>query len=316
MIMMDEILSTLQAMIRQEERGYAVDGDFLHQEQPQDHPAAVLGERGPLNGTASAPVDAECRCKISTWCYQVSDYAKFTRETVAIAMNLLDRYLMTTVGQSARLDREEYQRAAMTSLYISVKIHETEAMAPKFITKLSRGTFAPSEVVAMEAKMLGALQWRLNPPTSLSFIRMLLDIIPTELLDGKARQTVYEVSKYQGELAVSEYPMVGVKPSTIAFCSLMNAFESVGLFDEDTLNRIERVLSMSIGIDHDVTMKQFERISTIQDYLFKTVIRNPTDDVTFSHSASSHNQHPANSDKKFNKRSSFEVSPRSVSTSR
>lgn len=291
---MDSILSQLHAMRRQEEEAYAIADDFLH----QDTAGAGSVPAGPLN------VDADCRSKMANWCYQVVDFCKFRRESVEIAMNYLDRYLMTPAGLSAKVDRKIYQLAAMTSLYTAVKIHEPEAMDPKLVSNLSRGTYTPEQVETMEYNIITALQWRLNPPTALSFVRLYLDLIPSDLLDDSSRQTVYEITKYQTELAVNEYDMVGVRSSTIALCSLMNSLESVGM-DAKLLSQAGYVLSQAIGTD-----MHSDQIFNVQNWLYESVIRQPAKDFTFAHPVSP--KSPA----KFNRRSSFEVSPRSVSATR
>jgi len=296
---MDSIVCTLQAMRRQEESGYAVPVDHLNQQQHDlATPSVAIGPQH---------VDADCRSKMAAWCYQVVDFCKFRRETVEIAMNYLDRYLMTPAGLSAKVDRKLYQLAAMTSLYTAVKIHEPEAMDPKLVSNLSRGTYTPEQVETMEFAILSALQWRVNPPTSLSFVRKFLDLIPADVVDDNARATSYEVTKYQTELAVNEYDMVSVRASTIAYCSLMNSLESVGTIDEKVLGQIGRVLSEAIGLDE---VSQGDRIFLVKNWLYEAVIRQPTSDITLAHSSAP--AKPA----KFSRRSSFEVSPRSVSAMR
>jgi len=303
--MIDSIASTLYAMRRQEETGgYLVPEDFLNQ---QDDPAVEI-PKTPLN------VDADCRTKISSWCFQVADYAKFGRETVEISMNYLDRFLMTPEGRIAKLDREFYQRAALTCLYLAVKIHEPEAMAPKFVTKLSRDTFLPEEVVAMEACILGALRWRLNPPTSLSYVRSLLALIPGDVLsvDDDARHSAFDITKYQCELAVTEYSLVGVSACTIAYSALKNSLESLCV-DEQVLDWVEHVLSQAAGMDEVVV--HHSNVELVQQVLYEAVIRNPANEYTLDHpggvSASSSSS-GACSSKLHGKRAHFEESPRSV----
>jgi Cyclin, N-terminal domain len=169
---MDFSLSIISAMRHQEESGYAT-GDFLHQHDPPSGRA-----KGPLNQSQSSPVSVECRNLMVSWCYQVVDYCRFRRETVEIAISYLDRFCCTALGESARRDRKIYQLAAMTCLYTACKIHEPEAMDPKLVSNLSRGAYSSKEVEEMESTIVEALQWRLNPPTSLSFVRQLLDLIP------------------------------------------------------------------------------------------------------------------------------------------
>jgi Cyclin, N-terminal domain len=267
---MDFSLSIISAMRHQEETGYAT-GDFLHQHDP---PSAPVG--GPLNQSQSSPVSVECRNLMVSWCYQVVDYCRFRRETVEIAMSYLDRFCCTALGITARTDRKIYQLAAMTCLYTACKIHEPEAMDPKLVSNLSRGAYSPKEVEEMESMIVEALQWRLNPPTSLSFVRQLLDLIPLNVISQQIRQAAYDITKYQTELAVSEREFIQVKGSTIAYGALMNALESVGV-DSKVLAQIGFAASQAIGIsDHD------DHIYQVQSWLYEAVIRQPSGGITMA----------------------------------
>ena len=179
---------------------------------------------------------------------QVVDFCKFSRETVSIAMSILDRFLMTQQGRSAIFDSADFQLAAMTSLYTAVKIHEPEVMSAQLVSTLSRGAHTEAEVTAMECRILRAVKWHVNPPTSLSFVRSFLDLLPSEFLDESTKSTVYEVSKYQTELVVADYSLVSVPASTIAFASLVNALEGVCL-DRMVLGYVSSILAQAAGLD-------------------------------------------------------------------
>jgi len=289
----DTTLSTLAAMRHQEDRGYLV-SDCLYQSEP----AQAVANR-PLH-----EVDVDCRNKMTAWCYQVVDFCKFSRETVEISMNYLDRYMMSSAGHVARADRKLFQLAAMTSLYTAVKIHEPEAMDPKLVSSLSRGTYTVQQVEEMEANLLGALQWRLNPPTSLSFARMFLELIPEDVLDQATRDTAYDITKYQTELAVSEIDFVSTKASTVAFCALMNSLESVNT-EPKVLAYISFMLSEAIGIDSND-----DAVLTVQNCLYQAVVRQPDATGVFV------SQPTAAQTKQASLLSSFDVSPRCISATR
>lgn len=286
--MMTETISTMDAMLLQESKYFA--SDYLHQANPQ-------------RPTASAPlhsVDVDCRSKMVSWCFQVVDFCKFQRETVSIAINYLDRYMASPASGLAHTDRKTFQLCAMTCLYTAVKIHEPEAMDPKLVSTLSRGTYSPQEVEVMEAQILGALEWRMNPPTALSFVRMFLDILPAGFLTLAQRETAYELSKFQTELAINEYDFLSVRPSIIAYSALVNALESIGL-DQKLMGRISYGLSESAKID-----TQADNIFEVQNWLYQAVSAQPGNVVQQPKAA-------APSQTKVTRRSSFEVSPRSVS---
>jgi hypothetical protein len=288
----EAILSTVQAMRRQEETVYWT-GECLYQSEPEN----VIAN-GPIH--ADAVVDIVCRSKMATWCYQVIDFCKFSRETGAIAMNFLDRYMLTEQGAAAWVDRKFFQLAAMTCLYTAVKIHEPEAMDPKLVSTLSRGAYSTVEVEAMEVSILNALQWRVNPPTALAFVRQFLELIPVDVVDQSMRESAYDITKFQTELAVSEHDFVSAKASTIAFGSLMSSLESLQL-DEKVLGYIGYILCQSIGLD-----RSDEDVLAVQIALYNAIVKQPSGTFTTTSTA-------AIPSRKASRRSSSEVSPRSVS---
>jgi hypothetical protein len=290
----DAIFSTVQAMCRQEESTYCA-CESLYQSEPN----GALIANGPLH--SEAVVDVDCRSKMATWCYQVIDFCKFDRETASIAMNYLDRYMLTEQGNAAWVDRKVFQLAAMTSLYTAVKIHEPEAMDPKLVATLSRGAYTTKQVEAMEVSILSALQWRVNPPTALAFVRQFLELIPADVVDQSMRASAYDITKFQTELATTEHDFVTIPASTIAFGSLMNSLESLQL-DEKVLGYTGYILCQAIGID-----QSDEEVLTVQNALYQTIVKHPAaGNLTHFATAASQMRKPI-------RRSSFDTSPRSVS---
>jgi hypothetical protein len=289
----EAIFSTVQAMRRQEETTYW-NRESLYQSQTD-----CVFANGPIH--ADAVVDIDCRSKMATWCYQVIDFCKFNRETASIAMNFLDRFMLTEQGAAIWADRKTFQLAAMTCLYTAVKIHEPEAMDPKLVSTLSRGAYSTTQVEAMEVTILSALQWRVNPPTALAFVRQFLELIPVDVVDQSMREAVHDITKFQTELAVTEHDFVTVKASTIAFGSLMNSLESLQL-DDKVLGYIGYILCQAIGID-----RSDEDVLAVQNALYNTIVKQPSGTFTTIKSTA---VHPS---RKGGRRSSFDTSPCSVS---
>lgn len=288
MYLQEEPTTQLQAMLQQEVK--YLPSDYLYQSEPQTH--SVTGPQHTVN--------VDCRSKMVAWCFQVVDFCKFQRETVSIAINYLDRYMATPASRAAHQDRKVFQLTAMTCLYTAVKCHEPEAMDPKLVSTLSRGTYSPQEVESMEANILGALGWRMNPPTALSFVRHYLDLLPEGLLNSAQRDTAYDLSKFQTELAVNEYDFLAVRPSVVAYSALVNALESLSLEDK-LLARISYGLAGSVSVD-----TQSDKIFEVQNWLYQAVSVQPGNVVCQPRPAS-----PARN--KLARRASIEVSPRSVS---
>ena len=185
-----------------------------------------LAESVGIRKHASKPVDADCRVKMCEWCYQVVDFCKFRRETVGIGMSYLDRYLCTPRGREALCNRKEYQLAAMTALYIAIKLHEPLEMETSLLADLSRGCYQEMEFVAMEQTILQALNWRVNGPTALGFITYFMALMPSSVHPSVAT-AIFDYARYQTELAIAEHAFVPVKPSDIALAAVLNAMEGM-----------------------------------------------------------------------------------------
>ena len=87
------------------------------------------------------------REKICHWTYTVIDHFNLSRRTVAISMDLFDRFL-ATLGNNC--DGNQALLISLTTLYISIKIHEKKKIKLSTLSDLSRSQFTPKEIEDME----------------------------------------------------------------------------------------------------------------------------------------------------------------------
>jgi Cyclin, N-terminal domain len=250
---MEATLATIEAMIRQETHHYNR-GDYFAK-----HRSSIPYD-----------VDTDCRRKMGSWQMQVVDFCKFNRESVEVASSYLDRYLFSAQGAGALKDRSLFQLAAMTCLYSAVKIHEPEAMDPKLVSSLSRGAYSPKDIENMELTLVRALEWRMNPPTALAFVRQFMSLIPDDALDTETRTIAYDIAKFQTELAVLEYNFVGVSASSTAYCCLLNALDSAAV-EPHIVECVATLLQNAIGLP----VNAVQQLVTVQDFLFHALLQNP-----------------------------------------
>jgi hypothetical protein len=238
-----ETLETIAAMRSQECSVYTKRNwlDLEQNERPMSIPS-----KGRL--LSEARVDVVCRNEMSAWYLRLADACDFSSETAEIAMSLLDRFLTTPEGTEARSDRGVYQLASMAALYTAVKVHETTAIDSTTICSLSCGVYFRKDLEAMEIKILHALKWRVNPPTSFSFVRKLMELIPEEVLEKEKFQTVLDLAQLQVELAIIDYTFVTVKASTVAYSALMNSLENLGL-EDGVLDHLSNTLAEALQIN-------------------------------------------------------------------
>lgn len=205
---------------------------------------------GILNPSGKKLVDADCRFKMVLWCFQVVEYCKFNRETASISFLYLDQFLGTEEGELVLYDRSSFQLAAMISLELAVKIHEPKELNMHGLSELSKGTYSIEQLVLMERKILMALNWRMHPPTAISFANLLLELLPTNIPTA-IKNKIKEFSMFQIELSVKDYFLVVHKSSTIALASILNATDSLYFFrlSKTAQQSFNKDIILATGID-------------------------------------------------------------------
>eukprot|EP00970_Alexandrium_tamarense_P013339 scaffold3342_cov186-Alexandrium_tamarense.AAC.3 len=177
------------------------------------------------NTADDAIVDKECRVKMSGWTYQVVDFCKFKRSTVAISMSYMDRFLSTD-SPSARKglrDKKVFQLVSMTCLYLAVKLVEPMAMDPSMLAAISHGCYTEDDIEYMEQEILSALKWRVNGPTGHDFASHLLTFIQSE----NTSSSLVDLTTFQVELSVMDYDLSMQKPSVVAMAAILNSVEGI-----------------------------------------------------------------------------------------
>jgi hypothetical protein len=177
----------------------------------------------------------EWRRKICQWSFRVIDHFRLDREVVTLGLNIFDRFLVahpSSCEENSRsrlcscpsckrsVDSRTYQLAAMTSLYLAVKLHSAGSEEEfnrrrRFklcsFVELSRGQFDSQDLCAMERTILSTLKWKVNSPTPMTFVTYFLTLLmpEREAMPPHARNNydlvlhvLRELSRYLSELAV------------------------------------------------------------------------------------------------------------------
>lgn len=239
----DYFLDPLRSNVLEEE---GAGDDMMELEGSASAAAAAASSPAASKGPQhqqSKPVDAECRTKMAEWCAQVIDFCKFSRETVGVGISFLDRFMASGVkrAQGAMIDRKEYQLAAMTALYMAIKLNEPLEMETKLLSDLSRGCYNTAEIAKMELDILDALGWRVAGPTPLAFVQHFLAVglHGTEAAAHPAVEaTLLDFSRFQTELSIGIPALLSISPSRIALASILNSMEAI---DDVALNPFERI---------------------------------------------------------------------------
>lgn len=181
-----------------------------------------------LASSSSCPVvTADDRLKIADWKYSVADSCQYKRETVAIAMALLDRFLAHSPHAPTYLsDRKPFQLLSMATLYVAIKTTERVAIGSEFLAQMSRGAYTKNDIEKVEMELLKGLEWRVNPPTAMQFICHILSLVVRGAgLDDDALARVLDESAFQAENAVRDYGLSQERQSSVAMAAMFNAAE-------------------------------------------------------------------------------------------
>lgn len=220
-----EIIDRLHTMKKQEESSSYQCADYLA--SPITNPVA-----------SQNTVDAWCRSKMVEWFFQVTDSIGFSRDTVIIATSFLDRFLSTGSAKAISViqDRNEYQLAAMTTLYMAIKLNERRVVDTSFLSILSKGAFSPERFNQMEVDILFTLKWRLNGPTAMSFLEHYLSPFPSDI-QGYDKNDIFQLAQYYIEVSAMDYSLVTQNPSNVAIAAISQAMKRLSTMQKSALLR-------------------------------------------------------------------------------
>jgi len=165
-------------------------------------------------------IDNVMRMKICKWCYQVIDYLSFDREIVSVTLSYLDRYLNCT-----KVDYEKFQLAAMTSLYLAIKLYSPLKLTMSSMIRLSNNDFCLDEIQDMEKVILSKLSWKVHPPTSIYFVSFFFLLLPKGSCSITIQSEIMELSRFLTELSVVDSFFISQKQSSVGLAAILNALD-------------------------------------------------------------------------------------------
>lgn len=191
------------------------------------------------SGTGTSTHVLKYRRKVCKWFFAVIDQLQINRETAAIAMSYLDRFT-ASVASTSRFpcNAEFFQLSAISALYLAMKIGDVLVIAIEDLVLLSSGRISKCDLEQMEKALLPSLGWRVHPPTVVSFIRMILRLMPApnsdsienvNVADFEIRRSILELSCFYAELSLWDYNLCvwPSRPSIVGMASVLNAMGTI-----------------------------------------------------------------------------------------
>ena len=239
------LVETIQKM-QERENSYNVN-DYLHRAEMVHCPELV---------------DIPCRMQMIVWMKNIIDYCNFSRSSIFIAVNCLDRFVMAS--DWVLMDRSAFQLASITCLYMAIKISEPTVLSVATIAKLTRNAYEQDQFIAMERVILQSIKWLVNPSTAMTYAPYLCELART--LDSRLHlESLQELVKLQLENSLGDYEMGLLPASAVALAAVINGIDVMG-----TLS-IEQQQAMASELKSYMTLENDTRMHDVQIRLYQGI---------------------------------------------
>lgn len=206
-------------------------------------------QEAPLRSTQDFVFWREQMCN---WAFVVVNNFDIEKETVSVAFNMLDRYVVheRSIPGAPSITREDYQLFAMTALYIAVKVLEPypRKIAVDALVVMSRDFYSEEDILHTERDMLQALGWNINAPTVLSFSRLYLESIMEQgcVLAPQEKDEIERICSMLSQQVVADSFFVPLKDSMIGLACLKCATHVMGI-PEDRLQPLMKQIRNGVA---------------------------------------------------------------------
>jgi len=178
------------------------------------------------------------RAVLTDWMVEVHQQFTLLQETLFLSIAILDRYMQL---QAQTVARRKLQLVGVTAMFIAAKYEEMYAPEIGDFVYITDNAYSESEIRAQEVEMIKHLNFSLERPLPLHFLRRFSKVAQIDT-------TVHNLAKYIMELAIVEYKFCHTPPSKLAAAALA-------------------ISMMAYENDPEMTLKQLWN-STIEHYTF------------------------------------------------
>lgn len=121
---------------------------------------------GPEYMEKQADLNCKMRAILTDWLIDVHKKYQQRRETVFLAVSLVDRYL-----SCSKVSRGQLQLVGATALLIAAKFEEVEPLEMGDLVYVADSAYSKADLLTMEGSMLRALDFKISAPTAANFLR-------------------------------------------------------------------------------------------------------------------------------------------------
>lgn len=160
------------------------------------------------------------RMRICEWLIEFVTEFSISIDTIAAAINYIDRYLSKVSTKKCIL-----QLVALAAIFVAAKFHEERPIAMKEIQGLAEGIYLEMDIRLMEQELLHILEWNINPVTPHCLMRHFVLLAH----DIKEENVLEELCCHADaflDIILCEYAFVKFKPSILSAAALLCAFET------------------------------------------------------------------------------------------
>ncbi len=195
------------------------------------------------------------------WSCMVADSYGVIDRTAVIAnsFHLLDRYVDSELSSnSLPITREDFQLFSMTCLYISIKIMDGHKLTVDALVLMSRGFYKPQDIIATENDILKTLQWKVTPPTTIEYCRLLWEFFPTNQSWNEFEALCATIA----EVSVASASFLECRNSVVALAVLVLCARYRGYSESSVQELLNRVQSF-MKVDEKEYAKVYRQLKSL-----------------------------------------------------
>jgi cyclin B len=165
-------------------------------------------------------INHRMRAILIDWLIDVHLKYKMVPQTMYIAVNLIDRFL--SMNETTRV---KLQLVGVTSMFIASKYEEIYPPELKDFVYITDNAYVKSQVLDMESKMLGSLNFDITFPTQWSFLQIFRKKLDLD-------QKTFNYAWFLMELSLINYKMLRFKMSQIAASAIFIAIRTLNYYNK------------------------------------------------------------------------------------